>query len=326
MLIELPDVQTLSDIYHLPRPIHVEEVAEGLHLIHTPEGDFSLNIYQDNDALDQQRYLHWLVMALSQYDLSFTLPYPVRDHQGATIHRSGTGHSWVLAPQLSGQSIQPNDPDHAYATGLALADLHRALARIQPLLRPGHTDYTIDARTLPNLRRVLPQSPAEIGLNDTPEGRHRVQRFVLLAERFWQPPPPPDGHINWHIVHGDFFGANLRYDGTLVTGVMDFSAAHPDYRAREVAEVLMRVADDLGSLFWGTARAFVEGYSEILKLTAAEIELIPRFVVESQVDRVLFETGRKAADALRAQEDISAWLEGESARLQAMMRGVFLGE
>jgi homoserine kinase type II len=329
MLVDLPDVQTLSQIYQLPQPIRIEEVAQDLHLIHTPEGDFSLNIYHENAALDQQRYLHWLVMSLGQFDLSFAVPYPLRDHKGATIHSSTAGQSWVLAPRLSGQSIVSNDPDHAYATGLALADLHRALAHVQPLPRPGRVEYTIDARTLPNLRTVLPQTPTEVGLNDSPEGRHRLQRFSQLAERFWQSPPAPDQQIRWHIVHGDFFGDKLLYDGTLVTGVRDFSAAHPDYRAREVAEVLMRAANDLGPLFWGTARAFVEGYAEVSILTAAEIELVPRFIVESQVDRVLFYAGadvKMAADALRLQEDISAWLEGESERLQAMMRGVFLGE
>jgi len=310
MFVDLPDVQTLSQIYQLSQPIRIEEVEQDLHLIHTPEGDFSLNIYHENTALDQQRYLHWLLMSLSQFDLSFKVPYPLRDDKGATIHNNATGQSWVLAPRLSGQTIISNDPDHAYATGLALADLHRALAKVQPLTRPGFTDYNIEARTLPNLRTVLPQHPTEVGVNDSPEGRHRLLRFTQLAERFWQSPPPPNNELRWHIVHGDFFGNNLLYDGTLVTGVLNFSTSHPDYRVREVAEVLMRAANDLGSLFWGTARAFVEGYAEIAKLTAAEIILMPRFIVESAVDRVLFYSGTDvimASDALRAQEDISAW-------------------
>ena len=276
----------------------------------------------------QERYVHWLLLSLSDQTFSFDLPFPVRNREGATF-LPVDDVVWVLAPHLTGQRMQPNDPDQAYAVGEALAELHQGLAKVQPHVRPDFPEYNMYRRTLLHLRGTLPTVPGALGLQETPEGWHRLRRFMMLAKQFQVAPPVPDENLHWHIVHGDFFGANLLYNGERVSGVLDFKFARPDYRVREFAETLLRVANDFGPLFWGTARSFVEGYAQHVNLTRAEIELAPRFMVEFQVDQVLFYATAepaRAATALRIQEDISSWLEVEVLRLEAMMRGVFLGE
>lgn len=324
----LPNPQLLADSYRLPQPIEVEALERDVYLVRSEPAEYALKVYGQGASLDQQRYEHWLMLALSSFDLSFELPRPIRNHQGATFFTTPEGEIWVLSPRLYGQQVQPNDPDHAYAVGAALAELHKVLALIQPLLRPDFMDYNPEERTLLHLRGRLPIETEALGLPNTPEGIHRLRRFLILAKQF-QVPPPLNDQLHWHIIHGDFFGTNLLYNGERVTGVLDFKFARPDYRAREFAETLMRVANDLGPLFWGTARAFVEGYASMLSLTRAEIDVTPRFMVEYQVDRIMYyaySQPQRAAEALRIQEDISAWLEIEQPRLLAMLRGVFLGE
>jgi len=328
-LITIPEAEHLYAVYDLTPPVTVQELGAAVYAVSGTDGAFILKLHDTPDAISQQRYEHWLLLALSDQKLPFAIPAPIRTRQGATFYQPPTGELWVLSPHLSGEGMIPNDPDQAYAAGEALAQLHHALGKIQPLVRPDFPDYNLNARTLLHLRGSLPSTPADLGLGDTPEGRHRLKRFLNLAGRFQTPPPEPNVIINWHIIHGDFFGANLRYDGEQVVGVLDWEFARPDYRAREFAETLLRVANDLGPLFWGTARSFVDGYAQHLSLTRAEIELLPRFIVEYQVDMVLFYGGtqpQSAARALRVQEDISAWLEVEQDRLLAMMRGQFLGE
>jgi homoserine kinase type II len=328
-VIESPDVQHIAESYRLATPLQIEAMSQEIYAIQSADGEFVLKVFAPDEPLDQHRYQHWLLLALEPLGLSFNLPYPLRDRQGATFHVAPSGEVWVLTRRYSGQGMFPNDPDQAYAVGAALAELHGALETIQPFTRPDAPDYNLNQRTLLHLRDALPSDPAQIGLHNTPEGKHRMKRFLILARQFQQPPPAPDQYLHWHIVHGDFFGANLLYDGERVTGVLDFKFVRPDYRVREFAETLLRVANDLGPLFWGTARAFVEGYAEKLYLTRPEIELVPRFMVEYLVDQVLFYAGKqpqRAATALRIQEDISAWQEIEQSRLLAMLRGVFLGE
>jgi Ser/Thr protein kinase RdoA (MazF antagonist) len=325
-----PDVQVLAETYNLSQPIQTAELDDRVYRIITPEQEYALKVYRRETRLEQQRYVHWILTSLRNLPLTFSLPFPVRSQRGGTFHMAANGDVWVLAPLLAGEKIQPNDPDHAYAVGAALSELHVALAQIQPITPPGWGDYTPQQRILPHLLGAMPAEPADLGLQDTPESQHRLKRFLRLAKTFLEEPPPPSWDIHWHVIHGDFFARNLLYDGEQITGVLDFKGAHPDYRAREVAQTLMTVASDLGALFWGIARSFLEGYIQYLRLTRAEIDMIPRFVVESQVDHILAYTqsGQRAhaARALRSQEEISAWLEVEQPRLLAMMRGVFLGE
>jgi|GEM_PF-5460443 len=317
----------LTEAYNLTPPLDIRP-EDGYYTVLTPDGDYILKVYAASEGLESARYEHWLLMALQQTELRWRLPIPIRDVKGATFHQdTASDDVWVLTPLLRGTPMTPNDPYQAYAVGVALATLHQALATVQALPHPLYGEYSLHNRVLPSLRGDLPDEVKDLGLSQTPEGFHRLKRFRLLAQEYQAPPPTPNHDRHWHIVHGDFFGGNLLYDGESINGILDFKSAHPDYRAREFAETMMRVANDFGSLFWGTARSFVDGYAEILQLTATEIDLVPRFVVESHVDRVIYHSKTpRAAHMLRVQEDISAWSEIETKRLVAMLRGVFLGE
>ena len=325
----LPNPQALLTVYDLSPGFYVERVEANVYYVASHQGDFALKIYPVGTSLDGQRYQHWLLNALEAHIRGFTVPTPVRNREGGSFYTAPNGATWVLAPRLSGQAMQPNDPDQAYEAGRALAEIHQAFQQIQPLPNPDFPDYDINRRILPSLRRALPDDPSKLGLQNTRESRYRLQRFIALVQSL-EEPPLPSNDIHWHIIHGDFSVSNLLYDGERVVGVLDFEAAHPDYRIREFAETLMRITNDLGPLFWGTARTFVEGYKEKLRLTRPEIDLLPRFIVERRVVQVLeyCHSGQQvhAAQALRTQEEVSTWLESEQSRLLAMLRGIFLGE
>ncbi len=319
----------MTAAYALPPLLAIEaKTSYSYHLV-TTEGRFTLTILPPHTSLDGHYYQHWLLVALAASPLSFTIPAPLRDRNGATLHPCANGEKWVITPRPEGQPIVANDPDHAYCMGAALAELHRALEQILPLPRPDFAPYTLHNRILPNLHKPMPHDPAQLGLSASRESQHRLRRFVAQARSHQESLPMPTHDLRWHITHGSFSGHHLRYNGERVVGVVEFGEAHPDYRALEFASALLWVASDLGPMFWGTARAFVEGYAGFVQLTRAEIDLIPRLMVAMQVDRVLSFAGtypQQATTALRAHEDISAWLEGEQPRLEAMLRGVFLGE
>lgn len=325
-----PDPHTISAAYDLPLLLAIEAKTPHVYQLLTSNGSYNLTILAAHTRLESYYYQHWLLVGLSHTPLSFIVPTPLRDKTGSTFHQAITGEKWIVTPRPEGQPIIPNDADNAYCMGAALAELHAALAQLQPMPRPDYTHYTLNTRILPNLRKSLPNEPAELGLSASRESKHRLRRFIIAAQHYQEVLPMPDSkHLHWHIIHGGFYGYNLRYNGERVTGVVEFGEAHPNYRALEFANALLWVANDLGPLFWGTARAFVEGYAAHLSLTSIEIDLIPRLMITAQVDRVLSFVGtnpQQATAALRTHEDISAWLESEQPRLVAMLRGVFLGE
>ncbi len=323
----LSDVLTTA--YNLPPLLTIETAAPHLYHVVSEAGRYRLTILPAETALAKHYYHHWLLVALSHARLSFRIPVPLRDKSGSTFYHHPNGEKWVIVPQFTGEPITPNDADSAYCMGAALGELHVALSQIHPMPHP-HSDYHLHHRILPNLHKPFPRSSFELGLSASKESKHRFRRFVTLAEMYRDAlPMPHEQDLHWHIIHGAFYGHNLCYDGDCVVSVLEFGEAHPDYRALEFANALLWVANDLGTLFWGTARAFVEGYAGFARLTRAEIELIPRLMVASQVDKVLSFVGNnyeQATAALRTYEDISAWLESEQPRLSAMLRGVFLGE
>ncbi|MFP4323039.1 MAG: phosphotransferase, partial [Anaerolineales bacterium] len=308
----------------------VEALDDNVFGLHSPSGEYVLKVMHRRALLSHQRYEFWLIKALRRQNISFYLPMPILDTQGEAFHQRENGDVWVLTRRFYGEHIVPGNVDHAYVVGAALSEFHRAAQSLPPLLRPDYLEYSLKQRTLPHIRAPLPTDVAQLGLQATPEGQHRLERFRRLARQFTTAPPLPHNALLWHITHGDFFGEHLLYDGDRITAVLDFKHAHPDYRAREFAETLLRVGGDLTPIFWGTARAFVEGYAEHAALTDVEIHLVPRFMVETQVERILYygHSGQPAhaARALRGQEEISAWLEVEESRLIAMLRGTFLGE
>jgi Ser/Thr protein kinase RdoA (MazF antagonist) len=326
----LPDLDILLKTYNLPPGFYMEQVEANRYTVSTSHGQFLLRIYPVGTSLEAQRYQHWLLTALQTRLRNFALPTPLRTSDGATFYTASNGATWVLVRHLQGTPLQANEVDQAYAAGNALALIHTALAQFQSLPNPAYPGYDLYNRSLPHTRGTPPNHPADLGLQNTREANHRLQRFIELVRLHQQPPPMPNIHINWHLVQGMFAPDNLLYDGERVIGVLDFGYAHPDYRVREFAHALMAIASDLSPLFWGIARAFVDGYSELLRLTRYEIALVPEFIVAQQVEQVMeyYRAGQPvhAAEALRFQEEISTWLEVEQSRLLAMLRGQFLGE
>ena len=154
-----------------------------------------------------------------------------------------------------------------------------------------------------------------------------MRRFNTTAREFQKPLPVPNENLPWQPVHGDFAKDNLRYDGERVSGVLNFDQARPDYRVYEFARTLLQVCGDPDPMFWGISRAFVEGYLSGLSLTTAEIDLVPHFMIAWHLEQVMLfarAEPEKAAEALRHQEEVSAWLESERQRILTMLRGIFL--
>jgi Ser/Thr protein kinase RdoA (MazF antagonist) len=266
-------------------------------------------------------YRHWVMAQIEGLPLSFHVPIPLLDRDGRSLHQRPNGEYWELIPSPAGEVIEQDNADASFAMGAALGELHQTLRYIEARQPPG-----FGSAVLPNLDHPMPYNPAELGLSDSKESYHRLRRFIIMAEQYRD--ELPEANLVHHLIHGNFIGENIRYNGEVVTAVVDFSQVHPNYRALEFVQVMLWITNDFGARFWATARLFAEGYATYLSLTQAEIDLVPRLMQLVHVDKVLaaaHDAPEQAAVALRGQEILSAWLEVEEQRINKMLCGVFLG-
>lgn len=87
-------------------------------------------------------------------------------------------------------------------------------------------------------------------------------------------------------VHGALDHQNVFFLGETVSGVINFRLRHNDILIAEVADVLVGwTSQTTGALEKERARALLQGYQEIRKLTRAESEALPDFVMASAARR-----------------------------------------
>jgi homoserine kinase type II len=94
-------------------------------------------------------------------------------------------------------------------------------------------------------------------------------------------------------VHGALDHQNVFFLGEDVSGIINFRLRHDDVLISEVADVLVGWASQTtGALDTERARALLQGYQEIRKLTKAEREALPGFVMASAARRYASVTDR----------------------------------
>jgi aminoglycoside phosphotransferase (APT) family kinase protein len=168
------------------------------------------------------------------------------------------GHLWGLFPFLS-RELPPTphgSSTEQRARGRLLAAFHADLARLDDLgQRPGwRRCETI--LTDPRLDRALAEReqtyPEEI----------RLLRWHLDWARARLAGLCPQERPG-QLIHGDFTAWNLRFQGSQLTGILDFELAHWDHRIADFA------------LSWrGKYDAVIQGYTEVSPLEPEEWELL----------------------------------------------------
>ena len=196
-------------------------IAEGVensnYLVDTTQGRFVLTLYEKRVAAGDLPFF----MALLDHLAVRGVPAPpaVPDRDGRTIHEL-EGRPACLIRFLPGVSVTHPTVHQARAAGLALRDLHRAVADFPETRR---NDLGIEswapllARCGRDLDVIAP------GLHDT---LARSLDAVLAA---W----PADGEAC--VIHADLFPDNVLMLGDRVTGLIDFYFACTDLKLYDLA-------------------------------------------------------------------------------------------
>ena len=255
-----PELETFLAPYGLGRLLDFQGIAAGTEnsnfFISLEQGEFVLTLVERGPVEDMPFFIE-LLDVLHEADIP--VPYALRDRDGNAL-RELAGKPALLQPRLSGKHIKAPNPQHCAQVGVLLAQIHLATrARMIPRKTDRGLDWMLDtgAQLLPRLTpaqgRLLQDSLDEIAA-------HKAQILAL-----------PKANL-----HADLFRDNVMFEGTHLTGVIDFYNACSGPMLYDLAITLNDwCSDSQNAIDVSRAQALLGAYAAVRRFTAAEAELWP---------------------------------------------------
>jgi len=255
-----PQLETFLAPYGLGRLLDFQGIAAGTEnsnfFISLEQGEFVLTLVERGPVEDLPFFID-LLDVLHEADMP--VPYALRDVEGNAL-REVAGKPALLQPRLCGKHIKTPNTQHCAQVGELLAHIHLATReRILERTTDRGLAWMLEAgaELLPRLdagqRQLLQATLDEIVT-------HRAQILAL-----------PQANL-----HADLFRDNVMFEGTHLTGVIDFYNACSGPMLYDIAITLNDwccTAD--GSLDLSRAQALLGAYAALRPFTAAEAELWP---------------------------------------------------
>lgn len=255
-----PELETFLAPYGLGRLLDFQGIAAGTEnsnfFISLEQGEFVLTLVERGPVEDMPFFIE-LLDVLHEADIP--VPYALRDRDGNAL-RELAGKPALLQPRLSGKHIKAPNTQHCAQVGVLLAQIHLA-TRTRMITRKTDRglDWMLDtgAQLLPRLTpgqgRLLQGTLAEIDA-------HKAQILAL-----------PKANL-----HADLFRDNVMFEGTHLTGVIDFYNACSGPMLYDLAITLNDwCSDSQNAIDVPRAQALLGAYAAVRRFTAAEAELWP---------------------------------------------------
>lgn len=247
-----PELETFLAPYGLGRLLDFQGIAAGSEntnfFISLEQGEFVLTLVERGPVQEMPFFIELLDVL---HDADLPVPYALRTTDGVAL-RELAGKPALLQPRLAGKHIKQANTQHCAQVGELLAHLHLA-TRDNMIKRK--TDRGLDwmqeegAKLLSHLdaepRRLLEAALDEISL----------QKVGILA-------------LPRANIHADLFRDNAMFEGTHLTGLIDFYNACSGPMLYDVAIALNDwCSDDNGVLDGPRARALLGAYATLRPFT-----------------------------------------------------------
>jgi len=190
-------------------------------------------------------------------------PVPVKRKDGSTLSNIA-GRPAAIISFLEGLSLRRPGAEHCYALGARMAEMHLAA---QQFGMTRANNLSIDA--WPELYETSRNNADTLhdGLTELIDGE------LARLKEHW---PNADAALPRGIIHADLFADNVFFIGDKLSGIIDFYFACSDMMAYDLAIVLNAWCFETDTSFNITkARALMDGYTSVRKLTPKEIEALP---------------------------------------------------
>jgi homoserine kinase type II len=249
--------------YDLGELMSYKGIAEGVEnsnfLLHTSKGSFILTLYEKRVERSDLPFFLGLMTHLATHGIN--CPQPVPNREGEALGMLA-GRPAAIITFLEG--IWPRKPTagHCAGVGEVLARMHLAGA-----------DFRMSRANALSVAGWRPLFEAATSRAD--ELQPGLAGFLAAELAYLEGGVWPKG-LPRGVIHADLFPDNVFFLGDRLSGVIDFTFACDDMLAYDVAICLNAWCFESDHAFNVTkARAFLNAYTRVRKLSGAEQDALP---------------------------------------------------
>ncbi|NNC24442.1 homoserine kinase [Salinisphaera sp. USBA-960] len=257
------DIRAVLDAYSVGELTDFRGIGEGVtnstYFVDTTLGAWVLTVFEDLE----HRSLPFF-MQLMDHLAGHGLPviHPVARDDGGFLSEI-CNRPCALAYRLPGASVVEPGPAHCASLARVVAEMHRA-ASGSGLSQANPRDLAWIADNRPQLASVLTADQRALV-----DAELADQRAALAAY---------DG-LPRTLIHADLFRDNVLFEGTRVTGVIDFFYACDEHTLFDLAVICCDWAFDADNQFHADCwAAFIAAYQQRCTLGQPEIDAWPRML------------------------------------------------
>jgi homoserine kinase type II len=255
-----PELEQFLAPYGLGRLRDFQGIAAGTEnsnfFISMEQGEFVLTLVERGPVQDLPFFIELLDVL---HDADIQVPYALRTTDGVAL-RELAGKPALLQPRLDGKHITSPNNQHCVQVGELLGHIHLAT---RPAVLERKTDRGLDWMLEEGAAMVQRLEAGSSALLSAALDEIRTHKQSILDL--------PQANL-----HGDLFRDNVMFEGTHLTGVIDFYNACSGPMLYDLAITLndwCSTAD--GHIDAPRARAMLGAYAALRPFTAAEAQLWP---------------------------------------------------
>jgi len=246
--------------YNLGKLIEHKEIKEGIentnYFIRTESGKFILTLYEKR--VDEKDLPFFIGLMKNLFDQNFPSPEPIINKNGNYISEI-SGKKAAVVSFVDGNAKKNLSPENCYNVGINTAKMHlitnnlNAKRENKLSINSWRKIYNKVKKDCSKIHSSLPST---------------IEKNLDIIEKNW-PKNIPSG-----IIHADLFPDNIFFKENKLSGIIDFYFSCNDFYAFEIAVCLNALCfegkNENLSFNVTKAKKFIDGYSNIRKLSEAE--------------------------------------------------------
>ena len=255
-----PELETFLAPYGLGRLRDFQGIAAGTEnsnfFISLEQGEYVLTLVERGPVQDLPYFVELLDVL---HEANLPVPYALRTTDGVAL-RELAGKPALLQPRLPGKHIKEPNSQHCVQMGELISHIHLATR-----------DHVLERKTDRGLDWMLEEGERQIGQLGSEAAALLCSALEEIKAHKAQILALPRANL-----HADLFRDNAMFEGTHLTGVIDFYNACSGPMLYDLAISLNDwCSDAAGALDAPRARAMLGAYAALRPFTAAEAELWP---------------------------------------------------
>ena len=246
--------------YSLGKLLEHKEIKEGIentnYFIRTENGKFILTLYEKR--VDEKDLPFFIGLMKNLFNQNFPSPEPIININGNYISEI-LGKKAAVVSFVDGNAKKNLSPENCYNVGINTAKMHlitnnlNAKRENKLSINSWRKIYNKVKKDCSKIHSSLPST---------------IEKNLDIIEKNW-PKNIPSG-----IIHADLFPDNIFFKENRLSGIIDFYFSCNDFYAFEIAVCLNALCfegkNENLSFNVTKAKKFIDGYSNIRKLSEAE--------------------------------------------------------